>query len=61
MKKEDTERRSFLKTLITGSAAGAAVFSAGTVKAKGKRTTGKSDEVLYQESEDFKDYYKSLR
>jgi len=61
MKKEDTERRSFLKTLLTGSAAGAAVFTAGTVKAKEKQAAGKSDEVLYQESEDFKDYYKSLR
>lgn len=61
MKKEDTERRSFLKTLITGSVAGAAVFSAGKVKAKGKQAALKSDEVLYRESKDFKDYYKSLR
>lgn len=61
MKKEDTERRSFLKTLITGSVAGAAMFSAGTVNAKEKQTGRKSDEVLYRESKDFKDYYKSLR
>lgn len=61
MKKEDTERRSFLKTLITGSAVGAAVFSSGTVNAEEKQIARKSDEVLYRESEDFKDYYKSLR
>ena len=61
MKKDDVERRSFLKTLITGSAVGAAVFSAGTAKAKQQEKARKTDEILYQESEDFKDYYKSLR
>ena len=61
MKKDDAERRSFLKTLMTGSAVAAATFSAGAAKAKQQETTRKTDEVLYRESEDFKEYYKSLR
>ncbi|MEA3467996.1 MAG: transcriptional initiation protein Tat [Thermodesulfobacteriota bacterium] len=61
MKKDDADRRSFLKTLMTGSAIAAATFSAGTIKAKEQDTARKTDEILYRESEDFKDYYKSLR
>ncbi len=61
MKKDDADRRSFLKTLMTGSAIAATTFSAGTAIAKKQDTTRKTDEVLYRESEDFKDYYKSLR
>jgi hypothetical protein len=61
MKKNDAERRSFLKTLMTGSAVAATMFSAGTIKAKEQESPGKTDDILYRESEDFKDYYKSLR
>ena len=61
MEKEQGKRRSFLKHILAGSAAVAGVAvtrkkaqAAGLQKAAG-------NEVLYQETEDFKKYYKSLR
>ena len=64
MKKEEGNRRSFLKHILAGGA-----VVAGTVAAVGPVKAGKNpvqafdrqDEVLYHESEDFKKYYKSLR
>ncbi|HIP39927.1 MAG TPA: formate dehydrogenase [Desulfocapsa sulfexigens] len=61
MKKNDSERRSFLKTLMTGSAVAATMFCASTIKAEKENSTRRTDEILYRESQDFKDYYKSLR
>ncbi|NOQ46907.1 MAG: hypothetical protein GQ559_09595 [Desulfobulbaceae bacterium] len=61
MKKDDTDRRSFLKQLIAGSAIAATALSGKTVKAKEQETVRQSDEILYRETEDFKQYYKSLR
>ena len=62
MKKEQENRRSFLKHMLAGTAA--VVGTVAVVKsAKAKSALGdqRSDEVLYQESESFSKYYKSLR
>ncbi len=61
MKKEEANRRTFLKSLLAGSAVAAGV----AVTAKPARTgaaTGRPlvDETLYQESDAFKEYYQSL-
>lgn len=61
MKKDETGRRSFLKQLVAGSAVAATVFHGKTANAKEQESTRQTDEILYRESEDFKDYYKSLR
>ena len=61
MKKDDAGRRSFLKQLVAGSAVAATAFSAKTAKAQQQEGTRQTNEILYRESEDFKDYYKSLR
>jgi len=61
-KKEEDNRRSFLKHILTGTAA--VVGTAAIVKpakAKSAAIIDRSDETLYHESESFKKYYKSLR
>jgi len=62
MKKEQDNRRSFLKHMLAGTAA--VVGTAAIVKsAKAKSTPAgqRPDEVLYQETESFSKYYKTLR
>ena len=62
MKKEKDNRRSFLKHMLAGTAA--VVGTAAIVRpAKAKPVTAgqHSDEVLYQETESFRKYYKTLR
>lgn len=61
MRKEDGERRSFLKKLVAGTAVTAAAISVRTVKATERKTTEHPGETLYRETEDFKNYYESLR
>ncbi len=61
MKEDKDERRSFLKHVLAGAAV--VVSSAAIIKpAKAKPVIQPKncDDVLYQESEDFKKYYKSL-
>jgi len=62
MKKEQDNRRSFLKQMLAGTAAvvgtGALVKSA---KAKSSQLVQRPDEVLYREGDNFSKYYKSLR
>ncbi|WP_156792250.1 hypothetical protein [Desulfotalea psychrophila] len=60
MKKEQGKRRSFLKHILAGSAAvaGVAVTRKKAQAADLQKVAG--SEVLYQETEDFKKYYKSL-
>jgi len=62
MEQEKKERRSFLKHILAGSA----VLTGATAAVKPARagTSQKIDqgsETLYQESDAFKKYYKSLR
>lgn len=62
MKKEQDNRRSFLKHMLAGTAA--VVGTAAIVKsAKAKSTPAGQhpDEVLYQETDNFSKYYKTLR
>ena len=62
MKKEQDNRRSFLKHVLAGTAA--VVGTAAIVRsAKAKATPVglQSDEVLYQETESFRKYYETLR
>lgn len=62
MKKEEGQRRSFLKHILAGTAA--VVGTAAIVrpaKAKSDAKVIHSDETLYHESESFKKYYKTLR
>ena len=61
MKQEEGKRRSFLKHILAGSAAVAGV----AVTRKQAQAKSVSDQTLnsdlYQETEDFKKFYKSLR
>ncbi|MFW2365891.1 MAG: twin-arginine translocation signal domain-containing protein [Desulforhopalus sp.] len=61
-KKEEDNRRSFLKHILAGTAAvvGTAAIVK-PVKAKTTPTVSGSGETLYHESESFKRYYKTLR
>lgn len=63
MKEREGERRSFLKHLLTGTAVVAGI--AGTKKVvQAKEDQNKNldqSEVLYRETDNFKQYYKSLR
>lgn len=61
MKQEEGKRRSFLKHILAGSAAVAAVaVSRKSAQASmAPEKTLKSD--LYEETDDFKKYYQSLR
>lgn len=62
MENEKRERRSFLKHILAGSAALAATGAAiKPARADTSKTVNGSDEVLYQESDAFRKYYKSLR
>lgn len=62
MKKEEGKRRSFLKHILAGTAA---VVGTATIirpaKAKSAAVVNSHDETLYQESENFTKYYKTLR
>jgi hypothetical protein len=60
--KQEDDRRSFLKHVLVGTAAvvgTAAIVRPG--KAKSAPTVNHLEETLYYESEDFKNYYKTLR
>lgn len=63
MKEKGEGRRSFLKHLVAGTAVVAGV--AGTKKKAHAKDAQKAQagqsEVLYQETDEFKNYYKSLR
>ncbi|MFT5702085.1 MAG: hypothetical protein ACI8ZB_004992 [Desulforhopalus sp.] len=61
-KKEEGERRIFLKHVLAGTAtiAGAAAVVS-PAKAMSEPTLSHLDETLYHESESFKKYYKTLR
>lgn len=61
MKKDDRDRRSFLKQMAAGSAIAATALSGKAIKAQEQETTRQKDEILYRETEDFTEYYKSLR
>ena len=68
MKKEEGSRRSFLESILAGSAVTAVAVAAGgkTVRA-GSRKAGtgavsrnRQDEILYRETDAFKKYYETL-
>ncbi len=69
MKQEqDRDRRSFLKTLLAGSAVTAIAAANGTAadaraaaRPAGTAPSGGKTDILYQETEEFKHYYASLR
>ncbi len=62
MENEKKERRSFLKHILAGSAVLAATGAAiKPARAGTSQTVDDSNEVLYEESDSFKKYYKSLR
>ncbi len=62
MKKEQEERRSFLKHILAGSAVVAGtVSSVKPAKARTGSECKREDEILYHESESFGNYYKSLK
>ena len=62
MKKDEGSRRSFLKNILAGSAvAASAAIGAKKVKANKVLTEKQTDDVLYQETENFKKYYDTLR
>jgi hypothetical protein len=63
MKKDEGNRRTFLKSLLAGSAVAVGV-AAGTGTARAghaKISSPGSNETLYRETEEFKRYYQSLR
>lgn len=61
MKKEDGARRSFLKSVLAGSAAAAVAAVSSTSARAGTKTSKKQpNEILYRETEDFKRYYETL-
>ena len=60
-KKEEDNRRVFLKQVLTGAAVASAAAIIRPVKAKSAPMLSRSDEILYHESENFKKYYKTLR
>jgi len=62
MENEKKQRRSFLKHILAGSAVLAATGSAiKPARAGTSEQLDSKDEILYQESDSFKKYYKSLR
>ena len=62
MQQNDENRRSFLKQVLAGSAVATAVaLTSKKAGAKENKAAQRSDEVLYQETDAFKNYYKSLR
>ncbi|OEU49718.1 MAG: hypothetical protein BA866_11345 [Desulfobulbaceae bacterium S5133MH15] len=62
MKKEQDNRRSFLKHMLAGTAAVVGTTAiVKSAKAKSIPAGQRPDEVLYQETESFSKYYKTLR
>ena len=62
MENEKKQRRSFLKHILAGSAVLAATGAAiKPARAGTSEQLDSKDEILYQESDSFKKYYKSLR
>lgn len=62
MQQNDESRRSFLKQVLAGSAVATGVALTGKkASARENKAAQRSDEVLYHETEAFKNYYKSLR
>ncbi|WP_457572696.1 hypothetical protein [Desulfolithobacter sp.] len=61
--RQDDSRRSFLKSLLAGSAVAAGVVtSSRPARAdRASRDRQVQDEVLYRETAAFRDYYKTLR
>ena len=62
MKKNEDSRRTFLKSLLAGSAvaAGAATATKPSRAAVKKQKQTRTEEVLYRETDEFKRYYQSL-
>lgn len=60
-KKQEDNRRTFLKHVLTGAAVAGAATIIRPAKAKSAPVFDRSDEILYHESESFKKYYKTLR
>ncbi len=60
---EHETRRSFLKKFASGTALVVAGLSSksGTARAGGVRQTVRDDEIMYRETEEFRDYYRSLK
>ena len=63
MNKKEDGRRSFLKHLMAGTAAVAGVAGSkkNALAKKAENAHSDQSEVLYQETDAFKQYYKSLR
>ena len=67
MNKENGSRRSFLQSILAGSAVAAVAVTGGgkTAAAAGRKNkTGSSalkDEILYHETADFRRYYETLK
>lgn len=62
MKEEKEARRSFLRRMLAGSAIVAtSIVTSRSTKAKPQASQGlQRDEILYQETREFKKYYKTL-
>lgn len=65
MKKNDESRRTFLKSLLAGSAVAAGVATTAKAARTGiskniSKNTPPVDETLYRETDAFKQYYQSL-
>ena len=61
-KKQVNRRRSFIKGMLAGSAVLAGVFSSARKTCAADRVKpAREDEILYEETNAFKRYYKSLR
>ena len=62
MKKDEGNRRTFLKSLLAGSAVAVGVAAGtGSATAGRKKISVPENETLYRETEEFKQYYQSLR
>ncbi|GLP97556.1 formate dehydrogenase [Paraferrimonas sedimenticola] len=57
----DASRRSLLKAVTLGSAAGAAIVASGTASAAAPAQTKKAKAEGYRETDHVKSYYQSLR
>ncbi len=67
MNTEQGSRRSFLQSILAGSAVTAVAVAAGgktaaaTDKKGGSRGGAPEEEILYRETEEFRQYYKTLK
>ncbi len=66
MNKEKGSRRSFLQSILAGSAVAAVAVAGGgkTAAAQKKGSNGSvtlKDEILYRETADFRQYYETLK